>query len=243
VPAQHGGDDGDRVGLEQISCHAGAVADVVADVVGDDRGVARVVLGDTGLDLAHEVRAHVGALGEDAAAESREDGDQRAAEAEADEGVQGLHGTEALEGQDPVIARDAQQAQADDQQAGDGAAAEGDLQGRIQALAGRLRGTDVGTDGDVHADEAGRAGQQRANGKTDGGRPVERKANDQEQRDADKSDGHVLALQIGACTLLDSGRDLAHAVVAGGLCHDPFDRYDAVRDRADRAGERKQQTE
>ena len=84
---QHHGDRGDRVGLEQVGGHAGAVADVVAHVVGDHGRVARVVLGDARLDLADEVGADVGGLGEDAAAESREDRDQRAAEAEADERV------------------------------------------------------------------------------------------------------------------------------------------------------------
>src|SRR3712207_8432714 len=40
---------------------------VVADVVGDRGGVAGVVLGDALLDLADEVGADVGRLGEDAA--------------------------------------------------------------------------------------------------------------------------------------------------------------------------------
>ena len=79
--------DGHRVGLEQVGGHAGAVADVVADVVGDGRRVARIVLGDAGFDLADEVAADVGALGEDAAAETGEDRDQRGAEAERDERV------------------------------------------------------------------------------------------------------------------------------------------------------------
>ena len=61
--------------------------DVVADVVGDHRRVARVVLGDARLDLPDEVGADVGGLRVDAAAEPREDGDQRAAEGEADEVV------------------------------------------------------------------------------------------------------------------------------------------------------------
>ena len=65
----------------------GAVADVVADVVGDHGRVARVVLGDARLDLADQVGADVGGLREDAAAESREDGDQRAAEREPDQVV------------------------------------------------------------------------------------------------------------------------------------------------------------
>jgi hypothetical protein len=48
----------------------GAVADVVADVVGDHGRVARVVLGDPRLDLPDEVGADVGGLREDAAAEA-----------------------------------------------------------------------------------------------------------------------------------------------------------------------------
>ena len=79
--------DGDRVGLEQVGRHAGAVADVVADVVGDHGRVARVVLGDARLDLADEVGADVGGLRVDAAAEPGEDRDQRAAEGEADQVV------------------------------------------------------------------------------------------------------------------------------------------------------------
>ena len=79
--------DGHRIGLEQVGRHAGAVADIVADVVGDGRRVARIVLGNAGLDLADEVAADVGALGEDAAAETGEDRDQRGAEAERDQRV------------------------------------------------------------------------------------------------------------------------------------------------------------
>ena len=73
---QHRSDDGDGVGFEKIRGHAGAVADVVADVVGDDGRVAWVILGNTGFDLAHQIGAHVSALGEDAAAQAREDRDQ-----------------------------------------------------------------------------------------------------------------------------------------------------------------------
>src|SRR5690606_2913120 len=65
-PAQdEGGDEDHRVGLEQVGGHSRAVADVVAHVVGDGRGVAGVVLGDLLLDLADQVRADVGGLGED----------------------------------------------------------------------------------------------------------------------------------------------------------------------------------
>ena len=83
----HGGDHGHRVRLEQVGRHAGAIADVVADAVGDRRRVAGIVLRYAGLDLADEIAADVGALGEDAAAETGEDRDQRSAEAERDQRV------------------------------------------------------------------------------------------------------------------------------------------------------------
>ena len=81
---QHDGDSRDRVGLEEVGRHPRAVADVVSDVVGDHGRVARVVLGDARLDLADEVGPDVGRLRIDAAAETREDRDQRAAEREPD---------------------------------------------------------------------------------------------------------------------------------------------------------------
>src|SRR3546814_4237775 len=77
----------DLIGLEQVGGQADAVADIVADSVGDHRGIAWIVLGNAGLDLADEVGADVGGLGEEAAAEAREERDQRSAEGERDERV------------------------------------------------------------------------------------------------------------------------------------------------------------
>ena len=127
------GDERDLVALEQVGGHAGAVADVVAHVVGDGGRVARVVLGDAGLDLADEVGADVGRLGEDAAADSQEQREQRAAEAEADEDRR----ARVLEDHDDD--RRAEQAEADGEHAGDAAGAERDLQ-RRRHRAGLRRG-------------------------------------------------------------------------------------------------------
>jgi hypothetical protein len=69
----HGRDDRDRVGLEQVGGHAGAVANVVANVVGDHCRVARVIFGNAGFDFAHQVGTDVSALGENAAAQAGED--------------------------------------------------------------------------------------------------------------------------------------------------------------------------
>ena len=114
------GDQRDGVRLEEVGGHAGAVADVVADVVGDRRGVAGVVLGDALLDLADQVRADVGGLGEDAAADTHEHGEHGRAEAEALEDV----GRVLLVDEDDRSR--AEQAEADREHAGHAAGAEGD---------------------------------------------------------------------------------------------------------------------
>ena len=151
------GDEGDLVALEQVGGHAGAVADVVAHVVGDGGRVAGVVLGDARLDLADEVGADVGGLGEDAAADAEEQGEQRATEAEADE--DGRAGV--LEEHDDD--RGAEQAEADGEHAGDAAGAERDLErGGQRAALGGGGGAHVAAGGQRHADEAGEAGQEAA---------------------------------------------------------------------------------
>ena len=84
-------DEGSAGGLgeraEEVGRHAGDVAHVVAHVVGDGGGVARVVLGDVELSLAHQIGADVGGLGVDAAAHAAEHGDGGAAKAVARDAV------------------------------------------------------------------------------------------------------------------------------------------------------------
>jgi hypothetical protein len=157
---QHGGDDGHGVGFEQVGGHAGAVADVVADVVGYHRRVARVVLGDAGLDLAHQVGADVGTLGEDAAAKSGEDGNQRTAEGQTDQRMGRFRAACAHhQGEKGIVAGDAEQAEADHQHSGDGPPLEGDIERRVQAILGRFGCTHVGAHRDVHADVTRQAGK------------------------------------------------------------------------------------
>ena len=78
------GHAGDAVGLEAVGGRAHRVAGIVADAVGDDAGVAGVVLLDLEDDL-HEVRADVGDLGEDAAGDAERRGAERLPDGEADE--------------------------------------------------------------------------------------------------------------------------------------------------------------
>jgi len=76
----HGRDRGHHIGLEEIGRHAGTIADIVADIVGNGRRIARIILRNAGFDLANHVAADIGTLGEDAAAQTGEDRNQRSAE-------------------------------------------------------------------------------------------------------------------------------------------------------------------
>tara|TARA_B100000787_G_scaffold164280_1_gene146823 strand:- start:470 stop:829 length:360 start_codon:yes stop_codon:yes gene_type:complete len=110
-------DDLGRDRLEEVGPAPRAVADVVAHQVGDHRGVARVVLGDTHLHLAHQVCSHVGSLGVDAAAHLRKERHERCAEAEAHEEVGGEGGGRVWEhaAEEHEKRGEAEDAQPDDQ--------------------------------------------------------------------------------------------------------------------------------
>ena len=228
---QHGGDQGDGVGFEQVGRHAGAVADVVADVVGDDRRIARIVLGNAGFDLADQVRAHVGALGEYAAAQARENRDQRAAEGETDQRAQGAFRIAEQAQHGEVVAGDAEQPQAHHQHAGDGAAAERDFERGVDALMRGLRGAHVGAHRDEHADIAGEPRENGAHREAAGRGPAQSQTQRDEQDDPDDGDGGVLPIQIGLGAGLNRRGDFLHARIARGLRQNPAHRNDAVEDR------------
>ena len=90
--------------------------------------------------------------------------------------------------QQQVVAGDAEQPEPDDEQAGDGARFERDVERRLEAVLGRSGGTHVGADGDVHADEAGRCRQTGADEEAEGAAPAELvvEAEQQERDDRDE---------------------------------------------------------
>ncbi len=227
----HGRHDRHRIGLEQVGRHAGAVADIVTDIVGNGRRIARIVLGNARLDLADEVGADVGALGEDAAAETREDRDQRGAEAQGHQRVDhiAIVGAEAhWAGQDIEIDGNAEQGETGDQQAGDRAGLEGDVEAARQRLRRGLRGAHIGADRHVHADEAGGARQDRADQEANGGLAPQQEAQRHADHHADDPDGEILPLQIGLGAFGDRRGDFLHARRTRVRRHHAFDRDDAI---------------
>ena len=146
-PEQDRGDHGHGVRFEEVGRHARAVTDVVADVVRNDCGVARIVLGDAGLDFAHKVRADVSRLGVDPTTQPGEHRNEARAEGQAHQNIGIL--------EDQVRGGHSQQAEANHHETGDGAAAERDLQRFVQAATGSFGGAHVRPHGDVHADVSG----------------------------------------------------------------------------------------
>jgi hypothetical protein len=214
---QHGRDDRDRIGLEEIRRHARAVAHVVADVVRDDRGVARIVFGDARFHLADEVRADVRTLRENAAAESREDGDEGAAERKSHERMKRvvLRSFSRQRVQEHrVVTGHAQQAEPHDEHARDRAALEGDAQRGIEPVGRGLSGAHVRAHRDVHADVAREAREDRADREPAGGGPVERETEHDEENDSDEGDRRVLPVEIGLGSGLHGRGDFLHACIA-----------------------------
>ncbi len=216
----HRGHDRDLVTLENIGSHAGAVADVVADVVGDGGGVARVVLGDVFLDLAHEVGADVGGLGVDAAAHAHEQRQEGAAEAEAQQRLIGLFAV-GDENQGT-----AEQAEAVGEHAGDGAGAVAELHRLAVGAGGGGGDAQVARRGQSHANEAHAPAEERTDEERAGAAELERDQvalRREEQHEGDDDDERPdlaeLGREVGVGAFAHGGGDFLHAgrTLIGGL--------------------------
>ena len=254
IAEDEGGDDRDLVGLEEVRRHAGAVADVVADVVGNGRGIARVVFGDAGLHLADEVGAHVGSLGEDTPAHPHEQRQQRGAEAEADQHRGGC----VLE--DEHDRGGADQAETDAEHARDPARAEGHAQrGGQRALARRGGGTEIAAHRQAHPDDAGQTGEGGSAEEGDGAgeaRLVDAHGDravgpldlccgeEHEHEQRHDHDGNRLELLAEEClgTLLDGRGDLLHCRGAAVGREDAPHEVDADREGDNTGGEREEES-
>ena len=97
-------------------------------------------------------------------------------------------------GQIGEIDGDAEQRETGDQHAGDRAGLEGQFESAGERGGRRLRGAHIGAHRDVHADEAGRARQHRADQEADRDQHAEEIGQQHEDHDADDADRGVLAL-------------------------------------------------
>ena len=236
VPAVAGGggqsegrQNGADIALVQVSAHAGHVADVITDVVGDGSGVTGIVLGDTGLDLTDEVSTDVSGLGVDTAAHTGKQRHKGRAHAVHDHDVGQRVGVQtADEAQAEEPQRDIKHAETDDGEAHDGAGGERNTQTAVQALGSGLRGAGVGVRGNLHADQAGQHRPDTARQERERRHAGEHLALGQEgdrQQDDEYDHKHlgdsgVLTLQVSVGAGADGLCNLDHLFIALGRLHD-----------------------
>ncbi len=240
------GDHGTHIRLEDVGAKASDVTHVVADVVGDRGGVARVVLGDAGLDLADQVGADVGGLGIDAAAHTGEERDRAGAHREAGDDLTELGEAGVAEQELPLPDEDRSDAEEAEGRHGEShhrAAGEGDTErGGLPAGARGFGRAHVGLGGRGHAGPARRDGAESADHVRDAGAGADGEA---EQHGDDEEEGQkdrVLALEEGHGAELDLLGEVLHRLRARGLADDPTVGQEAGQkpDDPDREGIRRQ---
>lgn len=218
-------DERHRVRLEEVGGHARAVTDVVAHVVGDGGRVARVVLRDALLHLAHQVGADIRGLGEDPAADPHEHGDQRRAETEP------LQHLGRVGGVDEHHTGGPEQAESHRDHSDHATGTESDLHRFVRdggeilfrfplrwSRLTRGRGhPHIAPHGEPHADVSGSCREKRTHQEEEGTpgalRPVVGRQQEQQEEhdDGENTDRAQLPGQIGVRALLDRRGDLLHA--------------------------------
>ena len=227
------GENRTAVALVEVGSHAGHIADIVAHVVGDCRRIARVVLGDVRLHLAHKVSSHVGRLRVDAAAYTGEQCLRRGTHTEGQHGCR--YGDEHLAcrhlvrvepGQDDEPQCNVKQSQADDDQSHDCSGAEGDLESVVQSFPCGIGCSGTGIGGCFHSEEPGQSREEpscQESERNPGVLCVETVGHDGEdssQNDEYDQDDLVLLLQVGHGSSAYVFSNLSHAGCAFlGLDH------------------------
>jgi len=236
----HGGTNGHDIGFEEVCRHTGTVANVVANVVGDHARVAGIIFRNTGFDFTNQVGTNVGTFGEDPAAETREDRNQRGTESKTDKAVDDLLGLVrvvdvVLSTKDQVVNRDRQQCEARNQHPGNGTCLEGNVQAFSQAFRGGLGRTNVGAHGDIHPNVPCGTGQNCANHEANRAGPAKRQAQDDCNGNADEPDCRVLTVQVRGCAFLYGARNFLHAFRTGTHAKDALGRDRTVHNGGDSA--------
>ena len=210
----HDRDDAGYVGVKDVSTHSCHVTDVIADIVGDHSGVARVVLRQAQLDLAHQVGADVCRFGIDPAAGLGQQGQRAGAKAKAEDDLGVL--------KDQIEDAHAEHGQPDDRHTHDAASAKGQRKRFGQSILGCCGRFGVGDQRDLHAKVARQGGAQSA--QQIGHRRPQTKHKEQDgcQDDVDDDQSHIECLEIGigpifdralyACGLLGADRGLVDPV-------------------------------
>lgn len=200
-----GSDDGRHERLEQIGAHTGDITHVVTDVVGNHGRVARVILGDAGLNLTNQIGTDIGGLGEDTSTHTGKESHGGSAESETAQVLE-LNavvavGRAALE--DQVHERNTNDTQTNNGVGHNGTRSKRNLQTLSHGVNASKRGAGVGSSGNQHAEVAGGSRQsctdQQVDGSVQTGKLVavldEDKAEGNAQNESKKADVEVLSVQ------------------------------------------------
>ncbi len=215
------GDDGADVGFIEIGAHTGNVANVIANVIGDDGGVAGVIFGDTGFNFTNEVGADVSGFGVSAATDTGEEGGGRGAHTKGDHGGGEGRGVKVEANfKNEVPEGDIEEAETNNGETHNGAGGEGDVKAFVKGVAAGVSGAGVGAGGDTHADEAGEGAAAAAGGKAEGNEPAEEAEGGHNGKDNDHnaevdSQDSVLAAEVSEGAGVDGIRKLLHFRGAG----------------------------
>ena len=136
------------IALKEVSAHTGNVANVIANVIGNNSWVTRVVFRNTGLHFTDKVSAYVSCFGINTAADTGKQRDGGSAEGKAEQNV--------IVSGDQIDNTASQKTQAYNAHSHDGTAGESNGQGSVHAgLHGGVGGADVSACGHLHAEETG----------------------------------------------------------------------------------------
>ena len=206
---RHGREKGTYVRFIEIGAHACDVSDVVADVIGDDGGIAAIVFRNIFFHFTDKVCADVGGFREDPAPDAGKECHAGSAHAEGDHvcgdecgfGEGGAADRiEAFENEIPY--REIAKSQSDHDKSHDAAGGKSGAQAFVETALRRGGGTGVGGGGDLHAQKTGKTGEKTAGEEREGHkRPYEsyEGENAQKYKNTRKKDGNhdVLPFQKG----------------------------------------------
>ena len=209
----HRGGNCRNIGFIQVGAHAGHITDIVANIIGDNRRVARVVLGNALLHFAHQVSTDIRALGEDATARPQEQSYRRS--------------TEGKSQPDMAVVPDkgddgkAEQSQADDAEAHHRTAGEGDFQSPGPAPDGGIGRPGIGQGSDVHSQPARQCRGKRAAEVSNGDiwPRVNEYGQDNEDHHGEDGQGGEFAAQKGHRSLPNGLGNLPHFFIARALAN------------------------
>ena len=225
------GEDTATVALVEVCSHACHVAYIVAYIIRDRRGVARIILGDVSFHLSHEVSTHIGRLGIDAAADTRKERLRGSAHAKGQhrrsDGDEGCLAATVESMQDKEPHGDVEQAETYHDKSHNSTGAERYLQSFIQPLTSRVGCAPTGIGRGLHAKETGKTGEEATREESERHPGVlHMKAIGHDGKDGgkdDKDDQHyfILLFEISHGTPAHIASDLLHPRGSFFFAHHP----------------------